>query len=150
MRSRKAGNVIALYHPLVIVHVARKLDGDEIGVLRDIVAEGLREGIEGGMLFVFARDDMTGGLDPRARELFEQLVRKASASVGLSAVVIASEGFAGAVVRGFIAGLLQLVTRRGKLKSYPTVADACRALAQDHGLDATKLEATYRAAVGAP
>jgi hypothetical protein len=143
VRSRKSGNVIALFRPLVLVHLTRKLDAEEIGILRDVVAEGIREGIPGGMLVVFAREDMSGGLDPRARELFEQLMRKASDSVGLSGVVILSQGFAGAVIRGFVTGLLQLVARRGKLKSFASVAEACDELGRYHGLDGAKLMAVY-------
>ena len=150
VRSHKAGNVIALYRPLILLRLTRKLDTEEISLLRDIIAEGLREQIRGGMLVVFARDDLKSGLDPRARELFEQLVRTASDSVGLTAVVIASEGFAGAVVRSFFASLLHLIARRGKLKSFATVEEACEALARSHDLDGTKLKAAYESAVGLP
>lgn len=40
--------MIALYRPIIIVHLTRKLDGEEISMLRDIVADGQREGIPGG------------------------------------------------------------------------------------------------------
>lgn len=146
--SHKTGNVIALYRPLVLLHLTRKLDAQEISLLRDIIAEGLREQIQGGMLVVFAREDLKSGLDPRARELFEQLVRRASDSVGLTAVVIASEGFAGAVVRSFFASLLHLIARRGKLKSFATVDEACDALARFHHLDGATLKAVYERAIG--
>jgi hypothetical protein len=148
VRSHKTGNVIALYRPLILLHLTRKLDAEEISLLRDIIAEALRAQIHGGMLVVFAREDLRSGLDPRARELFEQLVRRASDAVGLTAVVIASEGFAGAVVRSFFASLLHLIARRGKLKSFATVEEACNALGRAHGLDGAKLKAVYECAVG--
>ena len=143
VRSRRTGNVIALYRPLIIIHLARKLDGEEIAIVRKVVAEGLQEGVEGGMLVVFAREDLSDGLDPRARGLFEQLIRTTSGRAGMSAVVILSQGFAGAVVRGALAGLLPLAARRGQLRSFATVREACEALAKSHGLESTDLTAAY-------
>lgn len=147
VRSHRSGNVIAVFRPLLLVHLSRKLDAEEVSLLRDLIAEGLRQQADAGMLVVFAREDLRSGLDPHARELFEQLARSAPDSVGLTAVVIASEGFGGAVVRSFFAGLLHVVARRGRLKSFATVAEACDALAAHHGLDRARLKAAYDAMV---
>lgn len=141
--SSDDGHVIAQFNPLVIVHLGRKIKSSELECLRGIVAQGLRAGVRGGMLFVFARKDMAGGIDPEARSVFEQLIRDSAEKAGVSAVVILADGFAGAMARGFLAGLVRLSSRRKALQIFGTVAEACAWLAVHHELDSAKVQRAY-------
>lgn len=144
--SSDDGHVIAQFNPLVVVHLGRKIKSPELHCLREIVAQGLRAGVRGGMLFVFARTDMSGGIDPEARAVFEQLIRDSAEKAGASAVVILADGFAAAMARGFLAGLVRLSNRRKALQIFGTVKDACAWLAAQHELDAGAIQRAYAAA----
>ena len=141
--SSDDGNVIAQFNPLVIVHLGRKIKSSEIHCLRAIVAQGLRAGVRGGMLFVFARKDMSGGIDADARSFFEELIRETSEKSGVSAVVILADGFAGAMARGFLAGLIRLSSRRKALQIFGAVGEACAWLATHHELDGAEIQRAY-------
>src|SRR5262249_51268392 len=143
-----SGHVIALYRPLIIIHLARKFRPEEVTLVERLANEGMRARLRGGMLFVFARKDLTGGLDPEARAAFERLTRRNGEAAGASAVVVPAEGFGSAVVRSFIAGLVQLTAMRRKISVFGSVEDACRWLAKEHGLEPAELEDAYRRAVG--
>ena len=143
VRSSRDGNVIASYNPLVLIHLARRIDPHELRILSQLIEQGLSDGIAGGLLFVFDRKDIAGGIDPNARKLFEDLLRNRSTTVGLSGVVVLSDGFAGAVARSFVGGLLAVFGARDRLRVFPSVTEACRALARAHDLDASRLERAY-------
>lgn len=149
VHSSEDGNVIASFNPIVIVHMGRKLSAREVRLLDELIAEGLKAGIKGGLFLVFARRDLSGGLDPGARALFEKLSRNAAHAAGLNVVVVGSSGFAGALVRGFIAGLTQLMRKRESVRVFGTTTEACLALAAAHRLDAAELERAYARALGA-
>jgi len=142
--------VIAAYNPIAIVHMARKLSSNELDVLGELVAEGLADGVQGGIFLVFDRKELTGGIDPNVRAFFEKMTRERADDAGLSAVVILSDGFAGALLRGVVAGLAQLTRRRGKIRVFGEVGDACRALAEAHGIDPVELLRAYESAIASP
>jgi hypothetical protein len=146
IRSSDPGHVIAAYNPIIVACFARQATLAELATLRALAAEGLDAGIRGGLLLVVARKELSSGIDPGARRFFEQMVRENSARSGVSAVVVLTEGFASAVLRGFVAGLLQLTTRRKTLQIFSSVAEACRWLAPHHGLDERALESAYQRA----
>ncbi|MFO0556255.1 MAG: hypothetical protein U0271_48205 [Polyangiaceae bacterium] len=143
IRSSDQGNVIAEFNPIAIVHLDHQLSGSELGVLKTVIDEGMRLGLRGGLLFVFDRKDVSRGIDPNGRALFERLIRDGGHQVGLSAVVIRSEGFAGALARGVVAGLLQLTRRRDHVKVFAAVEEACRALEEAHELEVGALLGAY-------
>jgi hypothetical protein len=144
-------SLLKLYGPerLTIVHMARKMSAREVRLLDEVITEGLEAGVQGGLLLVFARRDITGGLDPGARALFEKLSRNAAHRAGLNAVVVGSTGFAGALVGGFVAGLTQLMRKRESVRVFGTTAEACLALATADQLDAVELQRAYARALGA-
>jgi hypothetical protein len=138
--------VIAAYNPLIVACFTRQARAAELSTLRDLAATGLDAGISGGLLLVVARKDLSGGIDPGARAFFEQMVRENSARSGVSAVVVLTEGFASAVLRGFVTGLLQLTSRRKTLQIFSSVGEACRWLAPRHALEPADLLAAYERA----
>src|SRR5436309_3053423 len=107
-RSTDHEHVIALYNPLILGYFSRPPRSEELDLLRAVVHEARAQAIPGGMLIAVARRNMAGGIDPRVRLFFEQTVREHSSAVGASAAVVLMEGFAGAMMRGFIASLLLL------------------------------------------
>ena len=98
------------------------------------------------MLFVVARKNASGGIQPRVRRFFEQVVKENSAQFGASAVVVLMEGFGASLMRSFLAGLLMLSSKRKMIQIFASVDAACEWLAPLHGLDAAKLLAAYREA----
>lgn len=138
--------MIALFNPLLVACFTRPAKPEELAAIDAIAEEGLAEGIRGGMLFVIARKDMSGGIDPRVRATFESMIRKNAERSGASAVVILAAGFAGAIVRGFLAGLVQLTTRRQVVEVCGSIEHACRWLAPRHDLDAGALRLAIRRA----
>ena len=107
VRSAEDGNVVAVYGPVVIFHVARRVNERETACLGEVISEGLRSRSPWGLLVVFARNELSGGIDPKAREIFERLVRQNEQVLTRSALVITAEGFPGSAIRSVVAGLLQ-------------------------------------------
>lgn len=142
--SSDPGHVIATYNPLLIAVFTRIPRDEELATLRRRASEAIEQRIAGGMLYVVARKDMAGGVDPRVRAVFEDMIRKNQDDVGSSAVVVLTEGFAAAIVRGAVSSLLGLVQRRRMMRIFGAVDEACRWLAPQHGLDAGQLFAAYR------
>jgi hypothetical protein len=146
IRSADSEHVIALYNPLALAYFSRPPNDGELAVLRALAREGRAQALGGGMLFVVARKNIAGGIDPRVREFFEQLVRENSAKFGASATVVTMQGFGGALMRSFLTGLLLLTGRRNTLQIFSSVEDACRWLAPLHDLDAADLLQAYQKA----
>jgi hypothetical protein len=146
VRSSDPGHVIAAYNPLLIVCFARPPRAQELDLMRSLVDEGLAAGIRGGLLYVVARKDMTGGVDPKVRATLEAMTKKNAQRSGSNAVVVLTSGFGGAMIRGVIAGLAMLTTQRKMLQVFGAAGDACRWLAKEHGLDADALLQAYRQA----
>ncbi len=99
------------------------------------------------MLYVFARNELRGGIDPKARETLEGMTRRNGERAGSSAVVVLTSGFGGAIVRGALAGLLMLTKNRRLVQVFADPDAACTWLAAEHHLDAEGLRAAYRRAV---
>ena len=148
VRSAEDGNVVAVYGPIVIFRLARRVNERELSCLGEVVTDGLRSKSPWGLLVVFARTDLSGGIDGKAREIFERLVRQDADVLERSAVVVSAEGFAGAVGRGIVAGLLQLAGKRKQLAVLSTVREACEVVARAHRLDPLDLERAYDEATG--
>lgn len=146
IESSDPGHVIAVYNPLVLVCFRRQATLEELETVRALAAQGLAEGIRGGLFYVIAREDMARGIDPRARTVFEELLRDSAEKLGMSAVVVLTAGFGGALFRGFLAGLVALTRKRGTLRIFRTVREACLWLAGHHALDPTELASTYERA----
>lgn len=146
IESSDPGHVIAVYNPLVLVCFRRQASLEELQIVRALAAQGLAEGIRGGLFYVIARQDMARGIDPRARTVFEELIRESSDKLGMSAVVVVTAGFGGALFRGFLSGLVALTRKRGTLRIFRTVSEAYPWLAEHHGLDAAELASAYERA----
>jgi hypothetical protein len=146
LRSADAEHVIALFSPILIAHFARAPEDRELALLRSLVEQARAEGLRGGMLFVIARRNATGGIQPRVRAFFEQMVRENAGQFGASAAVILMRGFGASLMRSFLTGLLVLTNRRRALQIFATVDEACRWLAPQHGLDPQALLASYQQA----
>lgn len=144
--SADPGHVIALYNPLIIACFTRPAKPIELQTLSSLASQGLAEGIRGGLLYVVARKEMTGGIDPFARATLEKMMRQNASESGANAAVILTPGFGGALLRSFLAGLLQLSSRRKLLQVFGSTEEACRWLAQEHQLDAKLLLRAYEAA----
>jgi len=149
VRSAEDGNVVAVYGPVVIFHLARRVTESETAVLGEVISEGLRSSAPWGLLVVFARSELTGGIDPKARAIFERLVRQHDAVLERSAVAVTTEGFPGSVIRSIIAGLLQLTGKRSQIKVFANVGDACHAVAQANQLGSGELQQAYEKALAA-
>jgi hypothetical protein len=143
MRLAGGGNVIAVFNPVVIFHLSRRLNDEEVACLGDVVDEGLRSKAPWGMLMVFAREELGGGIEPRAREIFERLVRQDKDVLERSALVVTAAGFPGSVIRSVVAGLLQLVGKRTQLKVFSTVPEAVELVADAHGIDIAAISRAY-------
>jgi hypothetical protein len=143
IRSSDAEHVIAVYHPLVVAKFTRPPTDAELATLRSIADEGRAQGVSGGMLFVVARRNVSGGIDPRVRSFFEKMVRDNSAQVGASAVVILMQGFGASLMRSFVSGLLLLAGKRRMIQLFASVEPACDWLAPLHGLTAATLLQAY-------
>jgi hypothetical protein len=146
IRSADTQHVVAVYHPLVLAYFTRPPSEGELNLLRDIVKDGLANGVRGGTLFVVARRDATGGIQPRVRAFFEQMVRDNAGRFGASAAVVLMKGFGGALIRGFLAGLVLLGGRRDQLQVFGDVEAACQWLAPRHEMNAKDLLGAYRKA----
>lgn len=144
--SADPGHVIAMYNPLLIACFARPAKPMELQTLSSLASQGLSEGVRGGLLYVVARKEMTGGIDPFARATLEKMMRQNAAESGANAAVILTPGFGGALLRSFLAGLVQLTNRRKLLQVFGSVDEACRWLAQEHKLDAKLVLQAYEAA----
>jgi hypothetical protein len=143
IRSADAEHVIALYNPLLLVYFGRAPTDEELTALRKLVNETRSEVITGGMLFVVARKDAAGGVQPRVRAFFEKMVQENAGHSGASAVVISMSGFAGSLMRSFITSLLLLTGKRRMVRIFSTVDEACGWLAPLHGLDTATLVRVY-------
>jgi hypothetical protein len=143
IRSADAEHVIALYNPLLLVYFARAPTDDELMALRKLVDETRSEVITGGMLFVIARKNATGGVQPRVRAFFERMVQENAERSGASAIVISMSGFAGSLMRSFITSLLLMAGKRRMVRIFSTVDEACGWLAPQHGLDTATLVQIY-------
>jgi len=144
--SSDSGHVIAQYNPLIIACFTRPVRSVELDALSELAELGLAEGVRGGLLYVVARKDMNGGIDPKVRSAFEKMVRQTAPQAGVSAVVILTEGFGGALLRGFLAGLVQLSSKRKALQIFGSVTEACRWLASQYELDAQELTRAFEGA----
>jgi hypothetical protein len=146
IRSADAEHVIAVYNPLLLAYFTRAPQVQELTLLRELVETARQEQIDGGMLFVVARKNAAGGVEPRVREFFEKMVQENTDRNGGSAVVITMQGFGGSLMRSFITSLLLLTGKRNLLKVFGTVPEACDWLALRHGLDAATVLRTYETA----
>lgn len=149
VRSAEDGNVIAVYGPVVIFHLARRVNERETACLGDVISEGLRSNAPWGFLMVFARSELTGGIDPKAREIFERMVRQNEQVLERSALVVTADGFPGSVIRSIVAGLLQITGKRSQLKVFDNVAEGCHAVAHAHHMPALDLQRAYDQALAA-
>ena len=138
--------MIAAYNPLLIVCFTRPPRPGELELMRATAAEALAAGVRGGLLYVVARKDMTGGVDPKMRRALEEMTKRNAQRSGSSAVVVLTGGFGGALVRGVIAGLALLTPNRKMLHVFGEVDDACRWLAKEHEIHAESLLSAYRTA----
>jgi hypothetical protein len=146
IRSSDSEHVIAAYNPLALSYFSRPPTDGELALLRRMANEARGAAISGGMLFVIARRNMTGGIDPRVREFFEQLVKEHSDRAGASAAVILMQGFGGSLMRSFLTSLLLVGGKRKLLQIFASVDVACRWLGPHHGLDAAALLGAYEQA----
>lgn len=146
IRSADREHVIAIYRPLALAHFSRPPTEGELDGLRVLIAEGRLEALRGGMLFVIARRNMTGGIQPHVRQFFEQIVRENSRHFGASAAAVLMQGFGGSLMRSFLTSLLLLSGKRDQLRVFESVPAACRWLAPLHGLDAPTLLQVYEKA----
>jgi hypothetical protein len=144
--SSDPGHVIAMYNPLILVCFTRAPKTEELSKIQALAALGITEGIRGGMLYVIARRNFDGGVDPRVRTFFQQMIRANSAKSGGSAAVVQMQGFAGSVVRSVLAGLVHLTSRRKLLQIFGSPDEACTWLAAQHDLDAAALLGAYEQA----
>jgi hypothetical protein len=146
IRSADAEHVIAGYTPLALAYFSRPPKDGELALLRAMAAEARAEAVRGGMLFVVERRNVSGGIVPRVRQFFEEMVRENSAYFGASAAVVLMQGFGGSLMRSFITSLLLLTDKRRALQIFGTVDAACRWLGPLHGLDAATLLRAYEKA----
>jgi hypothetical protein len=146
LQSADADHAIAVYNPLVIAHFARPPRAEELASLRALATQARMEQVAGGMLFVVARKDATGGIEPRVREFFERMTQENSKKAGATAVVILTQGFGGSLMRSFITSLLLLTNKRKMLQIFASVDAACRWLAPQHDFDAATLIEVYEKA----
>jgi hypothetical protein len=146
LRSSDSEHAIAIWRPLVLAYFSRPPTDGELGILRNIIKDGRAEAVRGGMLFVVARRDATGGIQPRVRQFFEDAVRENSEHFGASATVVLMKGFAASLMRSFLTGLLLIIGKRDRFQVFASVEDACRWLAPKHGLDAATLLQLYEKA----
>jgi hypothetical protein len=138
--------VIAAYNPLVLSHFSRAPTDGELALLRTLANEARAAAVGGGILIVIARRNVSGGIDPRVRGFFEQMVREHSDHAGASAAVILMQGFGGSLMRSFLTSLLLLGGKRKLLQIFASADAACRWLAPLHGLDAATLIRAYEQA----
>ncbi len=110
--SVNAGHVIARWNPLLIAVFTRAPRPVEIDLISRLVNEAVDEGIKGGLLYVVARKDLKGGVDPRLRTMFEDMIRRNQDRAGASALVILTGGFTAAIVRAAAAGMLTIMQQR--------------------------------------
>jgi hypothetical protein len=144
--SRDAGHVVARFNPLLIAAFTRVPSATELALIEALVEQAVRAELRGGMLYIVARRDMTGGVDPKVRETFERLTRRYEEASGSSAVVVLVRGFAGAVVRGALTGMLAVSRRRGALRVFGEIEAACAWMAETHGVSRDSLLAAVREA----
>ncbi|MFK8003750.1 MAG: hypothetical protein AB8H86_29575 [Polyangiales bacterium] len=146
--SSDSGHLIAGFRPLLMIVFTRAPKIDEIHLIEEVVDLGLSEGINGGILYVVARDDFRAGVEPRLREMLERIMRSASQKNAKNAVVILTRGFGGAVARGVLAGLLLLSSDRTSVRVFKAPAEACEWLADNHGIPRAGLLDAWTSAIG--
>jgi hypothetical protein len=135
VRSSDEGHVIAAFNPLAIVCFTRSPSSGELATMSALANDAVDQGIRGGMIYIVARDDLTSGVDPRVRATLEAMTRRNAGRSGSSAVVVLNNGFAAAMVRSVLAGLVLLSNSRKTLQVFGGVREACDWLAPDHDLD---------------
>jgi hypothetical protein len=148
VRSSDAEHTIAVYNPLALAYFTRPPMDVELGLLRELTNEAKAQKIKAGLLIVIARRDMKGGIQPKVREFFEEMVRKNAENFGASAAVILMQGFGGSLMRSFLTSLLLIAGRRKLLQIFATVSDACDWLAPQHQLDPAALKLVFDKAIG--
>jgi hypothetical protein len=146
VQSSDPEHVIAVFSPLILACFTRVPRPEELAIVQARAKQAIQEGVRGGMLFVAARSNMSGGVAPHVRAFFEQMVRENSANSGGSAVVLWMDGFAGALVRSFLTGLLRISSQRQFAQIFGSVEEACAWLGPRHGLDAAALATSFYAA----
>lgn len=146
--SSDSGHLIAGFRPLLIVVFTRAPKHKEIDLIEEVVNLGLKEGLNGGILYVVARDDFRAGVEPRLREMLERIMRSASKRGGKNAVVILTRGFGGAVARGVLAGLLLLSSDRTSVRVFKTPVEACKWLADSYEIPRAGLLDAWKSAIG--
>lgn len=146
--SSDPGHLIAGYRPLLMICFKRAPKLEEMNLIEEVVELGLDQGINGGILYVVARDDFRGGVEPRLRQMLERVMRSASKRSGKNAVVILTRGFGGAVARGVLAGLLLISSDRTSVRVFKSPNEACEWLADCHGLPRAGLLDAWSSAIG--
>ncbi|MBL8944416.1 MAG: hypothetical protein JNK45_14755 [Myxococcales bacterium] len=141
--SADAGHVIARYNPLLIAVFTRSPHEAEAREIQRRAAEAVAAGVRGGVLYVVGRRNMSGGMDPRVRAVFEEMIRSHQDRAGSSAVVILTTGFAASIARLAVAGFIRLFRRASILRVFGSLDEACRWLADVHDLDRDDLLAIY-------
>ncbi|MFO0686189.1 MAG: hypothetical protein U0234_29270 [Sandaracinus sp.] len=144
--SKSPGHVVAAFRPILIAAFTRPPSDGELREIEGLASSALDEGLRGSLLYVVARRDMTGGVDPRVRSFFTDLIAKNQGRAGPTAVVVLADGFAGALVRGAVTGLIRLMTGRGQIRVFSSVGDACHWLATEQHIAGTALVAAWREA----
>jgi hypothetical protein len=141
--SADAGHVIARYNPLLIAVFTRAPCEAEAREIQRRADEAVAAGVRGGVLYVVGRRNMSGGMDPRVRAVFEEIIRANQDRSGSSAVVILTSGFAASIARLAVTGFIRLFRRGSTLRVFGSLEEACPWLADDHGLDRDDLLAIY-------
>lgn len=144
--SKDEGHVIATYNPVMIAVFARPPADGELERMGRRAKAALEAGIPGALLYVVARREMSGGVSPKVRAFFENMVAENQDRAGPTAVVVLADGFPGALVRGAVASIVALFSRRDRMRVFNEPAAACKWLAQLQGLDAGALVAAFGAA----
>ena len=144
IQSTDDGHAIAVYNPILIACFTRAPRSEELDRIRRLSAEALAQGVRGGVLYVVARPNMSGGIDGKVRSTVESLIQRNSGRAGNSAVVVLTPGLGGSIVRGALAGLVLLTANRRSLQVFPAVDRACAWLAQMHTIDSANLLRAYQ------
>ena len=139
-------HVVATFNPILIAAFTRIPHERELAQIRARVDQAISVGVEGGLLYVVARRDMSGGVDPRVRAVFEDMIRQNQGSAGRTAVVVLTTGFAAAAIRGALAGLLAIFERRNALRVFRTVDEACAWLGPHHEVYVRSLRQAFEQA----
>lgn len=144
--SKDAGHVIASFHPVLFAAFRRAPSDDELARIAELARQALAEGLRGSLLYVIARREMSGGVDPRVRAFFTKMIAENQDRSGPTAVVVLSDGFAAALVRGAVTGMVRLMRGRDRMRIFSSVPEACRWLAAEQQISSTALIAAWREA----